>query len=165
MGRRTGEWLLGLAGAAGSRVELAFDYSADYELMENAIRDSGLWDRVREVIRPANIGRLAGTIEGELAADECFRELSKHKPRLHRHHALADAWALRHSYLAAKRAALEIAQKGAGELKVSNSSIEVVDGLMTVLKQRRVRQMVQAPLGQIFEQAVGRLGDPKAGDP
>ena len=42
MGRRTGQWLLGLAEKSGTRVEVAFDYSTDYELMESVIRDSGL---------------------------------------------------------------------------------------------------------------------------
>jgi len=165
MGRRAGEWLLGFAESAGTRVEVAFDYAVDYELMEYAIRDSGLWDRVREVVRPVNIGRLTGTIEGELAAEECFRELSKHKPPLSRHHALADAWALRHAYLAAKRVALEIAQKGAGAREeVGFSSIDVVDGLLAVLEQRRLRQVVQAPLGQIVQQAVGQVDEPKEDD-
>jgi len=162
MGRRTGEWLIGFAESAGSRVEVAFDYSTDYELMEYAIRDSGLWDRVREVVRPVNIGRLTGTIEGELATEECFRELSKHKPPLQRHHALADAWALRQAYLSAKRAALLIAQKsfGASE-KVGISSLDAVDGLLALLEQRRLGQIVQAPLAQIVQ---APLGQPKEGD-
>ena len=165
MGRRVGEWLLGFAESAASRVEVAFDYSVDYELMEYAIRDCGLWDRAREIIRPVDICRLTGTIEGELAAEECFRELSRHIPPLSRHHALADAWALRHCYLAAKRAALEIAQKTSGAReKLGISSIEVVDGLMSVLEQRRLRQIVQAPLGQIVQQAVGQFGEPKEGE-
>ena len=50
MGRRTGEWLLGLAVESGARVEVAFDYTMDFELMEYVVRDSGIWDRVREVV-------------------------------------------------------------------------------------------------------------------
>lgn len=165
LGRRTAEWLLGFAESARTRVEVLFDYSVNYELMAYAIRESGLWDRVREVIRPVNVGRLTGTIQGELAAEECFRELSKHKPPLSRHHALADAWALRQAYLAAKRAALEIAQKGAGAREdLGISSIEVADGLMSVLERRRLRQVVQAPLGQIVQQPLDNLNDPKEGD-
>lgn len=53
---------------------------------------------------PVNIGVLTGTIDGELAAEECFRELGKRG--LHRHHALADALALRSAYLAVKEKAL-----------------------------------------------------------
>lgn len=47
MGCRTGEWLLELAAEIGSKVEVAFDYSTDYELMEYAIRDSGPGKRSR----------------------------------------------------------------------------------------------------------------------
>jgi hypothetical protein len=109
MGRRTGEWLLQLAEQAGTRVEVAFDYDADFELMEYAIRDSGLWDRVREVVVPVKVGALTGSPEGEIAAEECFRELSRRG--LSRHHALADANALRAAYIAVKAVALEMARR------------------------------------------------------
>lgn len=103
MGRRTGEWLLGLAAESGTRLEVAFDYSMDFELMEYVIRDSGFWDRVREVVWPVNVGKLTGTIIGELAAEESYREAGKRG--LSRHHALADALALRRAYMAVKAAA------------------------------------------------------------
>lgn len=107
MGRRTGEWLLALAEETGTRIEIAFDYSTDYELMEYAIRDAGLWDQVREVVLPVNVHPITGTIDGELAAEACFRELGKRGGRgLKRHHALADALALRAAYMAVKAAAL-----------------------------------------------------------
>ena len=47
-----------------------------------------------------NIDALTGTIQGELAAEECFREQAKRG--LARHHALADALALRAAYISAK---------------------------------------------------------------
>ncbi|WP_293603781.1 hypothetical protein [Polaromonas sp. UBA4122] len=107
MGRRTGKWLLGLAAESGTNVEVAFDYSTDYELMEYAIRDSGLWDQVREVVLPVNVNPITGTITGELAAEECFRALGQRGGRgLKRHHALADALALRAAYIDVKAAAL-----------------------------------------------------------
>lgn len=86
MGRRAGEWLLGLAAHDTSKVEVAFDSSTDYELLEAAIRESGLWDQVREVVLPVNVNSITGTITGELAAEECFRELGKRGSRgLKRH--------------------------------------------------------------------------------
>lgn len=106
MGRRTSEWILGLAAESGNKVEIRFDYGMDYELMEYVIRDSGLWQRVREVVSPVNIGALTGSITGELAAEECYRELGKRG--LRRHHALADALALRAAYMAVKDAALAV---------------------------------------------------------
>lgn len=62
MGRRSGEWLLGLAAESGAPVEVAFDYSTDYELLEYAIRDAGLWDQVRECVVPVNVDPITGTI-------------------------------------------------------------------------------------------------------
>ncbi|MDP1740977.1 hypothetical protein [Polaromonas sp.] len=103
MGRRAGEWILGLATGTGRSIEIAFDYSMDYELLEYAIRDAGLWEQVREVVIPRNIDAISGTITGELAAEECYRSLKTRG--LARHHALADALALRAAYLA-KSAAL-----------------------------------------------------------
>ena len=96
MGRRTGEWLLALAAKCDARVEVAFDYSTDYELIEHAIRDSELWDHVREVVIPVNVDSITGTIEGELAAEASYREIAGRG--LKRHHSLADALALRASY-------------------------------------------------------------------
>ncbi len=106
MGRRAGEWLLELAARdaqAETRIEVAFDYGMDYELMEYAIRQAGLWDLVREVVLPVNVNPITGTITGELAAEAFFREMSKRGGRgLKRHHALADALALRAAYMAVK---------------------------------------------------------------
>ena len=73
MGRRTGEWLLALAAQTGTRIEVAFDYSMDYELMEYVIRDAGLWEQVREIVLPVNVNPITGTITGELGAEACFR--------------------------------------------------------------------------------------------
>ncbi len=109
MGRRTGEWLLRIAEeSVGARVEVAFDYSTDYELLEYVIRDVGLWDRVGEVVTPVDIGLLTGSPEGERAAEECFRELRQRG--LARHHALADAIALRAAYTEVKALAMRVAQ-------------------------------------------------------
>jgi hypothetical protein len=110
LGRRTGEWLLGLAAESGTKVEVAFDYSTDYELMEYAIRDAELWDQVREIVFPVNVNAITGTITGELGAEACFRELGKRG--LKRHHALADALALRAAYIDVKAQALAHAQTG-----------------------------------------------------
>lgn len=103
MGRRTGEWLLQLAAESRARVEVAFDYKVDYELLELVIRDAGLWDRVSEVLMPVNVNPLTSLIEGELAAESYWREVLTRG--LRRHHALADARALREAYLAVKDAA------------------------------------------------------------
>lgn len=103
IGRRTGEWLLGLGAESNTRMEVAFDYSMDYELMKYAIRNAGLWEQVQEVVVPVNVNSITGTIDGELAAEACLCELGKRGGRgLQRHHALADALALRAAYVAVK---------------------------------------------------------------
>ena len=106
MGRRTSEWLLGLADKSGTGVEVTFDYLTDYELMEYAIRDTGLWDRVREVLVPVNVSAITCTNEGELAAEASYRETAKRG--LKRHHSLADALALRASYIQVKDTATRL---------------------------------------------------------
>jgi len=108
MGRRAGEWLLALAAETGTRVQVAYDYGMDWELLEYAVRDSGLWDRVREVVWPVDVGALTGTIHGELAAEEAYRALKGRG--LGRHHALADAHALRAAYFATKDATHRLAR-------------------------------------------------------
>lgn len=106
MGRRTGEWLLARAAESGTRGEVGFDYPTDYELMEAVICEAGLWERVCEVVMPVNVGAITGTIDGELAAETCYRQL---RPRgLGRHHALADARALAHAYRTVKDSALRL---------------------------------------------------------
>jgi hypothetical protein len=104
IGRRAGQWLFEIAAQSGSKVEIAFDYSTDFEMMEYAVRDAGLWDQVREVVIPVNVNSITGTITGELAAEACFRELGARG--LQRHHALADALALRAAYVAVKAKAM-----------------------------------------------------------
>jgi hypothetical protein len=59
---------------------------------------------VREVVIPVNVNSITGTIIGELAAEACFRELGVRG--LKRHHALADALALRAAYVSVKAEAL-----------------------------------------------------------
>jgi hypothetical protein len=111
MGRRAGDWLLALSAESGTRVEVAFDYPMDFELLEYAVRDSGLWDQVREVVWPVDVAALTGGVHGELASEECYRALKKRG--LNRHHALADAHALRAAYRATKDVTLRLARFGA----------------------------------------------------
>jgi hypothetical protein len=98
MGRRTGEWLLQPAHTAGGRVEVCYDYDPNFELLDRAVREAGLWDQLSDVVRPTNVSALICTVDGELAAEECLRGLSGRG--LRRHHALADALALRAAYVA-----------------------------------------------------------------
>lgn len=102
MGRRTGEWLLAQAEACGSKVEVCFDYSADWDLLVEAVRNAGLWDRVREVVVPTDVDPLTGSRWGEIAAEQCYQQMALRD--LRRHHAVADAYALQWGYMAARSA-------------------------------------------------------------
>lgn len=100
MSRRTGEWVLQLVNRSGAQVDVAYDYGLDFTLFETAVRNSGLWDQVREAICPVNIDYISGTIDGGLAAEACYRSLRGRG--LCRQHALADALALRAAYVGVK---------------------------------------------------------------
>jgi hypothetical protein len=88
MAERAVRWLNCLVSA---RLCIVYDYSADYELFDDLLHDS-----VQVVIPqlvPTHVGYLLHDADGELAAAASFGE-SAHIG-LKRHHALADALALR----------------------------------------------------------------------
>jgi hypothetical protein len=96
LGRRVGEWLLGLAeSGSGGRVRLLYDYATDLELLVGVLEECNLWPQVRVVASEKNIADETGRIGCELASEACFRTLRRREPPLYRHHALADALALR----------------------------------------------------------------------
>jgi hypothetical protein len=96
LGQRVGNWLLQLAeGSLDGRIELLCDYGVDYELLVGALEECNLWPRVRAIARKANIGIQTGTLGPQLASEATFRALRRRTPPLYRHHALADALALR----------------------------------------------------------------------
>ncbi|MBK3018620.1 DUF2384 domain-containing protein, partial [Klebsiella pneumoniae] len=96
MGRRVGEWLLKVADSSpDGRVELLYDYGADIELLVGVLEECNLWPKVRLVAGERNIGAETGTIGPELASEAAFSAMRRRQPALYRHHALADALALR----------------------------------------------------------------------
>jgi hypothetical protein len=99
LGRRVGEWLLGVTEAsADGRIELLYDYNVDLELLVGALEECNLWPQVRVVAGEHNIGRETGSIGPELASEATFATMRRRMPPLYRHHALADALALRASW-------------------------------------------------------------------
>jgi hypothetical protein len=104
LGMRSGNWLIEQARKAGGPVEVAFDYSVDWELLIDALQECGPWEQAGRLVRPVNIAALVATIEGELAAEARLADMRKRG--LRRHHALADAQALRAAYEAVKLAHL-----------------------------------------------------------
>jgi hypothetical protein len=97
MGARTAAWLRERAAAAGGRIEVAYDYAMDWELFEYLLRDAGEWEWMRDILVPVDIDHVVARIEGELAAEAAFERIARERD-LRRHHALADAWALRAAY-------------------------------------------------------------------
>lgn len=96
LGHRVGEWLLGVvASDTDGRVELLYDYATDLELLVGALQECNLWPQVRLVAGERNIAGPTGAIGPELASESTFRVLRRRTPALYRHHALADALALR----------------------------------------------------------------------
>ena len=95
MGLRTGEWLLALGSGPAADIEIAFDFQTDFALLERALRCGGQWDRL-EVAR-VDVAVMSRSIEGSYLAEGCYRTLATRG--LKRHHALADALALRAAYL------------------------------------------------------------------
>jgi hypothetical protein len=100
MGRRIGEWLQRLAERSG-QVELVSDCRLDVELVEGALGHAGLLQAMNAVSTQrivagvdeiGDVGRLYGRAE---------------RRRLYRHHALADAMALRSAHEPAETIAAE----------------------------------------------------------
>lgn len=99
MGRMAGEWLISFAKEGGVKVGVAFDYRTDFVLLEGVIRESGIWEHVKDVVLPMYIDPLTWNIDGGTTLENCFRAIF-HGRGLEPHHALADAIALREAYKA-----------------------------------------------------------------
>jgi hypothetical protein len=99
MGVRAGEWLLERAAGIGGQITVAFDYDDDFALLRDAMLEGGVWDRVRPSLVAENIDQVTGRIEGVLAAEASWLESGLYRG-LDRHHALADALALRAAWRA-----------------------------------------------------------------
>jgi hypothetical protein len=98
LGRDLWVWLSCTADYRGRPMEIAFDHDTDYELFRQVLKVSGAWDRVSDFIVPVNISAFTSTTPAEAAAEKAHDEFVKRG--FERHHALADAYALRGAYLA-----------------------------------------------------------------
>jgi hypothetical protein len=115
MGERVGLWLLDQAdrheaaitnGCDGSadtthKLEVCADFAGDFELLERLLRHASIWDRVRHRIRFHDIARLLNRALPDIAAQDCFKQLSAQRG-IGQHHALADALAMRAGFLAVR---------------------------------------------------------------
>ena len=96
MALRAAKWLCGVAESDPTgQVELLYDYGLDLELLVGAMARSTMCPNVRLVAGERNVVDETSSIGPELAREAAFRVLRKRSPPLYRHHALADAIALR----------------------------------------------------------------------
>jgi len=101
-GVSTLKWLTGLVPKSRRlRVQVAFDHPLRYRLFRRALQLAGHRNRDDIEIVPLDLSSLAQSCEGELAAERCYHLLVDR--RIRRHHALADALALRAAYLSITR--------------------------------------------------------------
>ncbi len=97
LGRFIGEWLLTL----GQRsIDVVYDFHADFEWLEDALRAAGLWSRLSGMLLPHKVAYLARQRYSDEAMDTSWTASSS-ADGIARHHALADARALRAGYEAA----------------------------------------------------------------
>ena len=95
------DWLLRVASSSpDGRLELAYDYNVDLELLTGLLMQGDKWSAVQAVVGHRNVGAQTSASEPRLAAEACLRNLRTRRPPLMRHHALADALALRASWQA-----------------------------------------------------------------
>jgi hypothetical protein len=113
LGRRTGEWLQALAPTGPIRIH--FDCKADWTLMQKALLATGRGEHLGVRLEAVDVAGLAHSPEGEVARTHRFNELLRRK--LHRHHALADAIALRDAFVAARAMRESLARRAAATME------------------------------------------------
>lgn len=95
IGRRVGDWLTALdPRSAHDPLPVAYDHHADLDLLEHALREAGMWQQWEGLLLPTHVGYLIGLPEVDAAMRDSWRS-SFEVDGIERHHALADARALR----------------------------------------------------------------------
>lgn len=98
VGRHVARWLEQVFERCGP-LEVRYDYSTDMELLEQSLKAAGQWAHVGQLLIPTHVGYMVE----EPAAVEAFEQSwleSFGTDRTNRHHALADARALRAAFYA-----------------------------------------------------------------
>lgn len=95
LGHLVGAWLVELG---HSSIDVAYDFHTDYDLLERALQCAGLWERLKDVLRPTHIGYLICQDDFDAAMDRSWAD-SFVANGIERHHALADARALKCGFL------------------------------------------------------------------
>jgi len=99
LGHLVGVWLLELAVSGTAPLDVAYDYHTDFDLLEQALQAAGLWDQVQKFLEPTHVAYLIGDDCVESAMEASWMN-SFAANGIGRHHALADARALRAGFVA-----------------------------------------------------------------
>ncbi len=95
LAKAVASWLASLP----APVQVAYDYGADFELLERLLQENHLWTSLEPRLVPTHVAYLWGDDSAQAAADESWRNtFAEHY--VERHHALADARALKAAYRA-----------------------------------------------------------------
>jgi hypothetical protein len=94
LSRLVGDWLIGLGDGP---IAVHYDYHTDFDLLESALEAAGLLNRLKESLTPTHVGYLIGEADVEAAMDASWAA-SFAAEGIQRHHAFADARALRAGY-------------------------------------------------------------------
>lgn len=78
---------------------VAYDYDADFALLQSVMRQAGCWAQWADRLVPTHVGYVLDTDAAQRAMDDAWSH-SFATQGLERHHALADARALRAAFLA-----------------------------------------------------------------
>lgn len=100
MGHQVADWLAALQQSTGGPLQLAYDFAEDGNLLARKLKSTGRSGDLQ--IKFVDIGGLCGIGQFVMAAEDYFESLPKAGPR--RHHALADARAMRLGFLAVQYA-------------------------------------------------------------
>lgn len=101
IGRKVGRWLLEEAvQTSGGRLGLLHDYDLDLEILNGALKRGGVWSRLSVLVSAHYIAKETGEFGPQLAAEATIDDLALSNQPLERHHALADALALRAAWRA-----------------------------------------------------------------
>ena len=98
IGQRVGNWLLDLARRDGT-VELVYDDKIDADLLETALQKAGMWSALQHHMQWS----IASYLREQRVVDDAMAASWAHSlshDGLERHHALADARALRAGFVA-----------------------------------------------------------------
>lgn len=102
LGQALAEWLEEqgyVTGGGQPGVDVAYDYHTDFDLLERALRKAERWNLLSAQLRPTHVAYLLGEPDSDAAMEASWRE-SFAAQGIDRHHALADARALRAAFIA-----------------------------------------------------------------